>query len=228
MIKHFNQKNLKCFLHLNNNIWTANMLPNNWKLAHVLPQRKPNKDNSEASSYRPVRLTNSACKITEKIITARLREDLENRKILDKHQSGFRKNKSTIDNLIRLQQEIVDGTSEKQHVMCVFFDMEKAFDNINKNTILDTLKQYKYEGNVLYFIKDFLVDRKFAVRVGASLSQPYSQEQGTPQGSVISPLLFILAINSIQQVIKAPVKHLLFADDLVIFLRGKDIKEIEK
>ena len=51
---------------------------------------------------------------------------------------------------------------------------------------------------------------------------------GTPQGSVLSPLLFILAINDVQKYIKYPVRHLLYADNLALLARGNNIQDIQK
>lgn len=63
-------------------------------------------------------------------------------------------------------------------------------------------------GHLLMFIKNFLDDRKFHVRVGTKYSSIYTQQNGVPQGSVLSVLLFKVT----------PVKSILFADDFTVFI----------
>ena len=52
-------------------------------------------------------------------------------------------------------------------------------------------------GKTYNWIGNFLSDRRFKVKIGASFSETYPLENGTPQGSVISPLLFLIMINDI-------------------------------
>ena len=55
------------------------------------------------------------------------------------------------------------------------------------------------EGNIFNFIRDFLRNRKIQVRVGSELSSVRTLANGTPQGSVISPLLFLLMVKDITE-----------------------------
>ena len=64
------------------------------------------------------------------------------------------------------------------------------------------------------FIHSFLSDRLIKVRVGNTLSHPFMQEEGVPQGSVLSVTLFSVAINNILKEVAPPVKCYLFVDDL--------------
>lgn len=85
---------------------------------------------------------------------------------------------------------------------------------------------------MLAFIANFLFDRKFRCMIGSNISKIYSQENGVPQGAVLSVTLFIIVINDIFKSIKAPLKALLYADDLVIYKSGRNpnstIKIIQK
>ena len=68
---------------------------------------------------------------------------------------------------------------------------------IHVPTLLKKIQDLGVILNMYNWIKDFLSDRTFQVKVGAELSVHFSQENGTPQGSVISPLLFLIMINDI-------------------------------
>ena len=153
---------------------------------------------------------------------AGLQNNLYDRKIIAKYQCGFQPGKSTLDNLFYLQQEILFGFENKQSTVCIFFDIEKPFDRLSPQSIIQALDHYNFRGHILPFVSNFLSNRMFQVRINDMLSNPKNQETGIPQGSVLSPLLLILAINSISFVIHYPVQYLLYADDLAIFMRNKD------
>ena len=83
------------------------------KEVYVHPILKPDKDPHLASSYRPISLTNSISKIMEKMITIRMTKYLEANQLFDERQSGFRKNHSTIDHVIRLKIEAETAIKNK-------------------------------------------------------------------------------------------------------------------
>ena len=70
------------------------------------------------------------------------------------------------------------------------------------------------------FIQNFLSQRDFKCKIGSCLSSTHSQEQGVPQGSVVSCCLFSLAINNMLNVIPPNVKKSLYVDDLLIYSAG--------
>lgn len=96
-----------------------------------------------------------------------------------------------------------------------------------KYHILQKLQNYGIRGNMFNFIKNFIDNRRFRVKNGAYMSDVFYQENGIPQGSVLSVILFLIAINDINSAIMYPVQSLCFADDLVIFYRDRDIGNIE-
>ena len=74
--------------------------------------------------------------------------------------------------------------------MAVFLDLEKAFDLLWTKGVLDRLVRFGIKGKMLIWIKDFLAGRKMNVRVGSDISDYQECENGSPQGSVLSPILF--------------------------------------
>ena len=89
---------------------------------------KQTKYESLPLSYRPIRLTSTLCKIFERLATNRLTYVLEKNNLLSNIQAWFRKNKSTIDQVIRLQDQISKYLNNKGYTLAVFLDFEKAFD----------------------------------------------------------------------------------------------------
>ena len=125
------------------------------------------------------------------------------------HQSGFRRRRSTVDNLITLKTSIRDSFVDRKHLVSIFFYLEKAYDTTWKHGIL--LNLYKTDSMVV------LSDRYFNVRVGNTYPDPYSQEAGVPHGSILSVTLFSLKINSIVSCLLPDIKCSLYVDDLLQF-----------
>ena len=72
-------------------------------------------------------------KLFERVIEQRLRSHLEQIEFINKHQSGFRRAKSTNDHLFRLSQSIMESFNRGEHVVAAFLDAKKAFDNVWHN-----------------------------------------------------------------------------------------------
>ena len=124
------------FLHIFNGIWTTGVFPESWRLATIIPIPKPGKDHAEPTNYRPIALTSCLCKTLERMINKRLVWYLESNNLITKLQSGFRAERSTNDNLVRLETFIRDAFIKREHAVAVFFDLEKAYDTVTK---MDTL-----------------------------------------------------------------------------------------
>ncbi|MBJ5664504.1 hypothetical protein JGG94_23370 [Salmonella enterica subsp. enterica serovar Infantis] len=134
------------------------------------------------------------------------------------HQCGFWRHCSSIDHLLRLETSIREAFVRRQHLVSVFFDLEKAYDRAWRYGILRDLHGCDLRGNLPLFIAGFLQNRRFRVRVASTLSSHFSQEEGVPQGSVLSVTLFILRINDIFLQLPLTVRATGFVVDLQIFL----------
>ena len=220
ILKHLPDNALKTLLNILNDIWITGKFPKDWSKATIIPIPKPNKDHTEATNYRPIALTSCLCKTMESLINDRLVWFLESNQLITKYQAGFRKNNCTNDHLIRLESFI--AFIKKEHVVAVFFDLEKAYDTTWKHGIMKDLHKLGLKGRLPLFIQIFLSDRTFNVRIGNTLSDIFKQEQGVPQGSILSPTLFGIKINDIVKCVK-DLDCSLFVDDFGIFIRSKNM-----
>src|ERR1700733_679094 len=226
LLKHLHKNALKVLLHFYNDIYINGKMPKDWQHAIIIPILKPNKNASLPESYRPISLTSTLCKIMEKLVGNRLQWYLEKNNFITNNQSGFRKHKNTMDQILKLQDKILKSLKNKESVLAVFIDFERAYDMLHVPTLLRKLHKLGIYGNITKWIKNFISNRTFQVKVGTELFDKLLQENGTPQGSIISPLLFLLMINDIT---KGPddVNLSLFADDSAVYLGNKSVKWLE-
>ena len=146
---------------------------------------------------------------------------LDKNNFLSKQQCGFRSNRSTVDHLIRLETFIRDAFRNREHVVTVFFDLEKAYDRTWKYGILKDLYKIGLRGNLPKFISNFMSDRTFQILLGTTTSKIFSQEEGVPQGAILSTTLFILKINDITKQLNPGMDCSLYVDDFSISFRSK-------
>ena len=169
LLKHLSPESMSLLLNIYNYIWQSGEFPDCWSEATVIPIPKPGKDHNDPNNYRPIALTSCVCKTLERMINDRLVWYLENNDILTDIQCGFRKHRSTIDHLVRLESFIRDAFLNKQEVVSIFFDLEKAYDTTWKYGILRDLHGAGLRGRMLLFISNFLENRNFRVRLGSTI-----------------------------------------------------------
>ena len=223
MLKHLPPCALSYLLSLYNQIWTTGFFPPEWRQAIILPFLKAGKSGHQPQDYRPIALTSCLCKLLERMVNHRLMWHLESRSLISPLQFGYRKNRSTLDPLLRLEQFIRTSFSRRQSVIAVFFDLEKAYDTTWKYHILRVLRSFNFDGNIAVFLKNFLSSRSFQVRIRSHLSRSFLQHEGVPQGSVLSTTLFLLAINGIISSLPPQVSASLYVDDFVLYSADSDI-----
>lgn len=77
----------------------------------------------------------------EKIINTKIQTWTESEQILPPSQSGFKRNKSTQDHILRINQSIVDGFNQNELTGAIFFDLEKTFDKTSHRSMIPSLSQ---------------------------------------------------------------------------------------
>lgn len=228
MLGHMEDVTLGILLRLFNMVWNAGKLPLIWKQAVIVPIPKPGKDPSDPTSYRPIALTSQLGKTMERMVTDRLDYYIESKGLLSPHQSGFCKGRGTMDSVLCLESVIRKAQSNKESVIAVFFDFEKAYDMLWKNGLLIKLNKLGISGKMYNCVLDFLNRRTIEVKVGAEYSNRYIVENGISQGSVCSPILFNIMIIDIFDQVEENVVKSLYVDDGALWVRGQNIEYLRK
>ena len=151
----------------------------------------------------------------ERMINHRLTWFLQDNYIITKYQCGFQKGKSTTDHLVRLE------------TVGIFFDLEKAYDTTRKCGIMKDLHEMGLKGRLPLFIDNFLKGRQFKVCSDNIHSSLNPQEEGVPQGSILSPTLFTVKINSIIDALPEDIEKSLYVDDLAVYCQSSNMSIIK-
>ena len=171
--------------------------PQAWKSAKVTMVPKPGKDKNEAKNWRPISLLSCLGKLFERIVTNRLTGYLEMNNLLSPFQSGFRKGRMTSEQLFRLAEDSYRSKKRKGVTSAIFLDAEAAFDQAWHNAIRYKVKEMKVPHRLVRLVSSFLKERSLTVNVGDKISNKVVMNAGTPQGSCLSPLLYIILVNDV-------------------------------
>ncbi len=199
------------------------VVPKEWKDAHITPIFK--KGNRAASNnYRPVSLTSLACKVMEKIIRKKTIEHLKRH--MSESQHGFTQGRSCMTQLVESVEVWTRLLDDGIPIDVVYLDFAKAFDSVPHQRLLIKLESYGIKGNLLKWVKDFLLGRRQRVVVNGVPSSWASVDSGIPQGSVLGPLLFICYVNDMPEIVTSMIK--MFADYTKLFAECKNDEDREK
>ena len=204
-------------------------VPQEWRKGEIVPLLKAGKDPAAIASYRPVCLTSCLGKWLERVVARRLRWKLESGGWLSQYQAGFREGRSVNDQLVRLSQSIWDGYQEKEKTGLILYDFERAYDRVWRDGLLLKLVEAGVGRTLVRWVQAWLANRLAWAKVEGERSRARLFQQGLPQGSVLSPLLFLVYINDlVETVARGGVKVSAFADDLAVWHTGRTVEECRR
>ena len=160
-----------------------------------LPSSYKGDSKQKMENYRPISVLTSFSKIFELVVHEQGYEYLEVNHLLTPFQFGFRKNRSTQHAVSIFTDEIRRGMDNRKLTGAAFIDLSKAFDTVDHGCILSKLECYGIVDRELSWFESYLFNRKQYVVVNNGKSERNTVLCGVPQGSVLGPLLFIIAIN---------------------------------
>jgi hypothetical protein len=188
-------------------------MPESFRMSYLLPFYKNKGDTRKCDNYRGIKLMSHTMKIYERIINTRIRNII---KIHD-DQCGFISGKSTTDAIQTTRILIEKHRDAKKDLHMVFIDLEKAFDRVPRSLIWAALRYHDIPEVYVLTIQDMYENVETKVKCTSGTSQNFPVKVGVHQGSVLSPLLFILVMNYLtSHEMDSVLKTMLFADDVVL------------
>ena len=106
--------------------------------------------------------------------------------------TSFISKKENQQNILYLIFILIKGIENHKKNVCVFLDFAKAFDKVNHEILLRKLNHYGVRGIALEWFQSYLTNRLQAVKLSQHLSEVQTITGEVPQGSVLSPLLFLI------------------------------------
>ncbi|XP_037521373.1 uncharacterized protein LOC119398612 [Rhipicephalus sanguineus] len=215
-----------------NIVWESGSLPAPWKHAKIVFIPKPGKP-LHFDNLRPISLTSCVGKVMEHVILTRLTEYMDKEDKFPHTMIGFRPRLSTQDVMLQLQHQVLDTRQgPKLDTRAVLgLDLTKAFDNVTHRAILEALSELNVGAKTYSYIKDFLSNRTATLTIGGLQSEVIKLgSKGTPQGSVLSPMLLNIALMGLPTQLSAipRLNHCLYADDITLWTAGGSDGEIEE
>ena len=195
-------------------------IPKDWSRSWLVNVYKGKGDALECGSYRGIKLVEHAMKILERVIERRVRNVVK----IDSMQFGFMAGKSTTDAIFNVRQLQEKYLARNKELWMAFVDLEKAFDRVPREVVWWALRCLGVDEWIVSVIKAMYEDATTTVRVNGRESKAFSVRVGVHQGSVLSPLLFIIVLEALSREFKEGLPmELLYADDLVLVAETEEL-----
>jgi hypothetical protein len=161
-------------------------------------------------------------KVMERMIGKRLQHLAESHGMLNFDQSGFRPQRLTEDQVIRLSQAISDGFQAKKpanRTVLALLDFSKTYNKVWRADLLATMLRKGVPVRYVWWIQGFLSNRQARVPLNRAYSWSWVMCEGMPQASVLAPL-FLFVIDDLQDRLPKGVHSSLFADDSALWVHS--------
>ena len=172
------------------------------------------------------------CKMFSSILNKRLWKWSEVNNIIKDCQNGFRKGRSTIDQINTIITIVEKRKSQHKLTFAAIIDLRKAYDCVNRSMLWYKLREYGVSGNMYQSLKAMYKGTESSLRINAQYSNWFNVSTGLKQGCILSPLLFNLFINHLAETLTQTgvgitigdkkMTVLMYADDLMLLAQSED------
>ena len=221
------------YLHkLFNSCLARGYFPDSWSEGHIVPIFKSG-DTSDPGNYRGITLLSTLGKLFSRVLNNRLIAWAEQYEVYIEAQAGFRKGMSTTDNIFVLHGIISNTLNQGGTLYCAFVDFKKAFDFVVRDILWYKLIKLGVRGKILEVIRSMYKCIKSRVKYMNTLSSEFSCYLGVRQGECLSPFLFSMYLNDLEQeFVEKGVQGidvgmlnlclLLYADDIILLANSAE------
>ena len=198
-------------------------LPRQWRHAKIIPLKKPNKENyTIAKAWRPISLLATLGKILESVVAERISHAVETHGLLPTSHFGARKQRSAEQALVLLQEQIFTAWRGRRVLSLISFNVKGAYNGVCKERLLQRMKARGIPEDLLRWVEAFCSERTATIQINGQLSEAQSLPQaGLPQGSPLSPILFLFFnADLVQRQIDSQGGAIAFVDDFTAWVTG--------
>lgn len=219
VLSNLSDEGLEKLLDLYNKVWEEGALPEPWKVAKLVLIPKHNKP-PDLEHLRPISITSCVCKLLEHMILRRWQAFLESKGYFPSSMIGFREGLGAQDAMLIIKHEVVES---KKPGVILGLDLKSAFDRVTHEAILTGVSKAGLGNRSFAFVKDFLSNRRAKLVAGdLEVGEGNLGNAGTPQGSVISPVLFnIVMVDAVRALRREGIPHVVYADDITMWCLDK-------
>ena len=212
-------------------IWRQEKMPEQWNKAIIVPIHKKG-DKKDCNNYRGISLLPAAYKIFSAFLASRLNIYAE--KLIGEYQTGFRRNRSTSDQIFSIRQIQEKCWEYNIELHELFVDFMKAYDSIFRKELIKILYEFGIPEKIIRLIQMTLSNTECVVRIGEDMSESFLVLVGLKQGDNLSTTLFNLALESVMRLAKCiragnifykSNQILAYADDTVFMGRNRSAVE---
>ncbi|KDN71873.1 hypothetical protein CSUB01_09606 [Colletotrichum sublineola] len=199
-------------------------LPRQWRHAKIIPLKKPGKDDyTLAKAWRPISLLATLGKVLESVMAERIAHVVERHGLLPTNHFGARKQRSAEQALLLLQEQIYTAWRGHRVLSLVSFDVKGAYNGVCKERLIQRMKARGIPDDLLRWVSAFCSDRTATIQINGQLSDSRILPQaGLPQGSPLSPVLFLFFnADLVQRRIDSNGGAMAFVDDFTAWVTGK-------
>jgi hypothetical protein len=205
---------------------TTSTYPDQLKTAIIRPIFKGG-NHKIYSNYRPIAISDIIDKILQKHFTGNLTDYLSNNNLIHENQYAYQKGKSCTKLIIDFTDYVNIELEKNNHVLVIFVDFSKAFDTLIHEVVIQELENIGIIGPELELIKSYLKDRKIIVDINKVRSDAFEVKVGVGQGTNVSPILFLIYVNTLFSVLDK-CRVFMFADDLAIIVSNNNFEDAQK
>ena len=210
------------YVDLFNRVLSEGQIPEAWTIGMITPIYKNKGDKMDFNNYRGITILSCLGKLFTSVINARLNRYADEINLINENQTGFRKKYSTIDHMFLLKNIIdIFVKNSNQKLYCAFVDYKKAFDTVWRSALWHKMMKSGIAGKMLNVIVNMYNNIKSCISCEGNLSDYFVSVNGVRQGENLSPFLFALFINDLEQfLLKYGCDPITFAGtDMQIYLR---------
>lgn len=221
VLKLLNDDQIKILTYLIQTAFNKQEFPKQWHNIKAITFVKPGKDSSHLENYRIISLLNVIHKVFNKYLKNIFNSHINTYNLLPNNSFGFRKGVGTSEFMVNLVKHIEENQKNKFITVILSIDLQKAFDMVNIQILIQKMKNMRFESKYLFWISEMLLNRKVKLKINDA-SADICLNQGVPQGDVLSPMLFNLYTAEIHELQSNNVIVLQYADDFTFLIRGLD------